>query len=554
MALNGTFYGTTNTDKVKPKIVWSATQSIAGNYSDVTATLYYSRTNTGYTTAGMWSGSITIDESTKSESRNLSITYNSNTQAITHTARIYHDSFGAKKILIRATGGISISSMTSTDISATVTLDTIARASSISAVNGDIGSRVTVVIDRKNSAFSHSVHFKMGACQGYIKSDGLTASSEQKFTGTTVNFLVPESFYAEIPNATSGKCTLTCRTYNGANLIGTTTATFTATASKTACAPTVLGEVSDVNEKTLALTGNASILVDGQSTARCTITATAKNSATITQKTIGGVAVTNNSRTIANIQQGSILFTAKDSRGYQSQEPESPTFIPYVSLTCDPVARRTNPTDGKARLVIKGKCYQGSFGAKSNALQLSYQIGGDAPVTVSATVQDDNSYSVTVALSGMDYTQSYAISVTAADALCTVTKTVQLQKGLPVFDWGKSDFAFHVPVTGDFHGTFDGLYVRTVRKTGDAQIELQSYYDEFDSDYTSKQTIFLFGTVNTTPVHGMVTVLASGSDPLWSGTGAVTTKALEGGRIRLTLPNNAWDTFTFLSAYYFEIL
>ena len=106
MALNGTFYGTTTNERVKPKIVWSAVQNTEGNYSDVTATLYYSRTNTGYETAGLFEGSITIGGDTKTESRNISVTYNSNTQAITHTARVYHDSYGAKSLTVSASGRI----------------------------------------------------------------------------------------------------------------------------------------------------------------------------------------------------------------------------------------------------------------------------------------------------------------------------------------------------------------------------------------------------------------------------------------------------------------
>ena len=30
--------------------------------------------------------------------------------------------------------------------------------------------------------------------------------------------------------------------------------------------------------------------------------------------------------------------------------------------------------------------------------------------------------------------------------LSTVTKTITLQRGIPVFDWGENDFNFHVPI------------------------------------------------------------------------------------------------------------
>ena len=77
MALNGTINGSTSNKYIDAKIVWSATQSIVGNYSDVTATLSYSRNNTGYTTGGTWSGSITINGTKTSGSKYMTITYKS---------------------------------------------------------------------------------------------------------------------------------------------------------------------------------------------------------------------------------------------------------------------------------------------------------------------------------------------------------------------------------------------------------------------------------------------------------------------------------------------
>ena len=554
MALSGTFYGATTNDRVKPKIVWSAAQSVAGNYSDVTAALYYSRTNTGYETAGLWEGSITIDGNTKTGSRNISVTYDSDTLAITHTVRVEHDSYGGKRLIISASGSIGVSSVTETNIRATLTLDTIARAASVSAANGDIGSRVTVVADRKNAAYTHSLQYDFGAERGFIRSDGSVCDQEEKMTAAAVNFLIPESFYDQIPNSPSGVCVLTCRTYSGSSLVGTSSSQFTVTANRSVCAPSVTGRVEDVNEKTLALTGNSAVLVSGQSNAKCTVTATAKNGATVVQKQIGGVAVSGTSRAIEGAEPGSILFSVTDSRGYQSKTAVEPAFIPYVKLTCNPTLRRTAPTSGAVRLILKGRCYRGSFGAKENALQISYRLGSEPAQTVSVPLSADHSYSAAVTLENVDYTQSYTVTVTAADALSSVTKNLRLERGEPVFDWGKGDFRFHVPAYGNFVGSLGGMYVRTIEMNGSSAIDLQSRYGSFSSEYASKQPVFLFGTVNKTPVYGMLTVLGSGEAPLWSGQGAVTATALSGGKVQLTLPGNAWDAFAFLSPYPIEIL
>lgn len=133
---SGSFTGTTSNGYIKPTITWSSTKNIAGNYSDVTATLTYSRTNSGYTTSGKFSGSITINGTTTSgsTSEQIYITQNSNTFAMKATTRVSHNADGKKSITISATGSLSGGgSLTSTTISGTVTLDTIPRQATITS-------------------------------------------------------------------------------------------------------------------------------------------------------------------------------------------------------------------------------------------------------------------------------------------------------------------------------------------------------------------------------------------------------------------------------------
>ena len=61
MALSGNFSGKTSNQYVKPTVYWWAVQNIEGNFSDVTGELRDSRTNTGYTTEGNFSGALYID-------------------------------------------------------------------------------------------------------------------------------------------------------------------------------------------------------------------------------------------------------------------------------------------------------------------------------------------------------------------------------------------------------------------------------------------------------------------------------------------------------------
>ena len=366
---------------------------------------------------------------------------------------ITHNNDGSRRVAMKMEAGIYVWAINK-DGSATFDLDTIPRASTIGASDANIGSNTTIVVNRKSTAYTHSIAYKFGSLSGYITADGKTSNSESKYSATTISFAIPTSFYAQIPNAKNGTCTLTIKTYSGSTQIGDAqTCTLTVTAPQATCAPSVSGTVVDSNDATKALTGDNSKLVRYYSTALCTITATAKNSATISDKKIGGAAVSGNTRSISKVEQNTVSFYAKDSRGYEATANVGFTLIPYVLLTNNSSGQRTDPTSGNAKLTIKGDFFNGSFGTVANALSVKYRIApsggsyGDY-VDVTPTTTGD-SYSATVPLSGLDYESEYTIQIAAADKLASVTKTVTIRRGIPVFDWGENDFAFHVPVYVD---------------------------------------------------------------------------------------------------------
>lgn len=363
---------------------------------------------------------------------------------------ITHNNDGSRRVAMKIEAGIYVWSINK-DGSATFDLDTIPRASTIGAADANIGSNTTIVVNRKSTAYTHSIAYKFGSLSGYITADGKTSSSESKYSATTISFAIPTSFYAQIPNAKTGTCTLTIKTYSGSTQIGDAqTCTFTVTAPQSACAPSVSGTVIDSNATTKALTGDESKLVRYYSTALCTITATAKNSATISDKKIGGAVVSGNTRSISKVEKNTVSFYAKDSRGYEATANVGFTLIPYVLLTNNSSGQRTDPTSGNAKLAIKGDFYNGSFGAVDNALTIKYRIaesGGSygSYVAVTPTV-NGNAYTASVALSGLDYESKYNIQIVAEDKLASVAKTIDIRRGIPVYDWGKNDFAFHMPV------------------------------------------------------------------------------------------------------------
>lgn len=340
-----------------------------------------------------------------------------------------------------------------------MTLSPIVRASGISAASANIGETAIIAISKKNDSFTHSVAYSFGALSGYVDADGNASEEEVIFSAASLGFKLPESFYGQIPDAPSGECTLTCYTYMDGELLDQPqSCSFTATAARSKCDPAVSGTVVDVNEATLALTGDENVLIQYHSAVLCTITAEAKNGASITQKRIAGTPVEGDTLQIPNVETGSFVFSATDSRGYSAQSsPVEKTVIDYVRLTNNATGARTDPTSGKAVLTVEGNCFAGSFGAADNVLTVSCSIdGADLVAAENVAVAEDHTYALTLELTGLDYTKSHSIQVTVSDALETVSKTVSIGKGIPVFNWGEDYFHFNVPASFK-SGIADGL-------------------------------------------------------------------------------------------------
>ena len=345
-------------------------------------------------------------------------------------------------------------------LTGTWALTAIPRASSVSAINGDIGSATIITISRASAAFTHTVTYKFGSLTGTIAA---------KTGETTLSWQVPESFYGEIPNTKSGTVTLTCQTYSGNTLIGSKTATFRATASEEACKPSISGTAVVTDELTKSLTGADNRAIRYVSTVQASITASPRNGAAIAGRTVNGKALTD-TLDFPQAETGTFVFAATDSRGYTGRDTKTLDMVSYIPLTLTALVSRKTPTGDIVVLDIKGNFWEGNFGAADNALTLScqYRTGsGDwcDPVSVTGAAISQNAYHVLAEVSGMDYREGYVFRLTAGDCAMEVTREVSISAGVPVFDWGKEDFALHVllkAVEAIFSGTL------TLSKTTDA--------------------------------------------------------------------------------------
>ena len=473
----------------------------------------------------------------------------------TWTGDVAHDSDGTLQLTVG--GALWQSSYASfsppaMEVRGVMALTAIPRASEISARDAAITGASRVTVSRYDAGFTHSIRWEFGELSGYLDESGAITHRETAFGAEAVDFSIPESFYGQIPDAPDGICTLTCTTYHGGAAIGTDSCHFTIRADESLCAPTLTAAVEDCNPETLALTGDAGVLVAGKSHALCSVTAAANHGASVVSVTAGGLPADSGSCVIEGIETGAVEVCVTDSRGFTARQTVTLPLVAYIPLGCNPSVKRTDPTSGNAVLTLKGSCFAGSFGAADNALTVTVEVG-EQTLTVAPPVGIDHSYDTAITLSGLDYTCAHTLTVTAQDRLGRVVKTLTVPKGEPVFDWGERDFRFHVPVTGDFSGSFQGVYLRT-RYLGDTdRIQLQTRYQEFSPNVTNRQSIFLFGSANGIAVYGLLTIHSSGGVS-WAGTEGVTATVQSGGQVVLTLPRVTWDTFTALSAELFEIL
>lgn len=446
-------YGSATMYPVKLYVYYKSSQNRDTNKSTVSTGMYVT-VSAGYpvgpwtdyagsyvgTTALTFDGSISNMTGTKWLAENKTFT-------------VQHDDEGNAKATIKWQWGVRSNWGQCYEESGEFTIDlpNIPRASTIGATDADIGSTSSVVVVKQAAAYTHSIKVQFGKLTKYLKADGTLSDTEVKISATNIAFTVPDTFYAQIPNASSGTCNLICTTYSGSTVIGTAqTAKFKATASKAKCAPVVSGTVIDVNDKTVSLTGDANTLIRYCSTVQCTIKTTPRNSATISTKKIGGVTVQEDTRTIENIETGEVAFSATDSRGYTTATTVRKTVVPYIKLSANVLLERVDPVSGRAVLTIWGDYFNNTFGAVANSIHIKYSLArsgmsyGDY-IEVDA-VLEGNTYSVEVALADLDYNYAYSAQVVVEDALLLQNKVASVGRGIPLCDWGEVDFRFNYAV------------------------------------------------------------------------------------------------------------
>lgn len=434
MATSGAM--STSNDRVKYKItITQNSQNVNSNTSNVTVSVRFYRTNTGYTTYGSGTVYCKINGTTYSASVTPSqkIT-NTGIVLFTKTLNIAHNADGTKTLT--ASAWINLNTpLTSNEQSYSQALTTIPRATTptLSASSVNLGSSVTINLPRASSSFTHTVTYKIGNASGTIGSS----------LGTSVSWTPPLTLGSQIPNTTTGTVVITCTTYNGSTKVGTKTVNLTVTVPSSVV-PTI-GTIT-LTETVSGLNAKIGAFVQGQSKIGVSIAASGAYGSTITTyiSKFGSSSFNGASFTISNINtSGSVnlTVTVTDSRGRKATKTQAITILPYqipevlsfTGIRCD----QNGTADEDGQYVQLAYSYEISPLNNNNdkTITLSYKQVGDADYTTLKTESNYSANTTYIPTTVFSVDNSYKFRIQVADYFKTVKFELEVGTAFTLMDF-----------------------------------------------------------------------------------------------------------------------
>ena len=200
--------------------VEQGSQSITDNTSTVNWRMTVSRTGAYYTRNQQGDSTLSLNL----DGRNVHYSYPTwETSGEEYTlasgsSTISHNADGTKTLPISCTFNPNNGLHGTITVSASLSLTTIPRSSSVSVSAGVIGSAVTININRQSSSFKHTVRYAWAGKSGTIATN----------VDTSTSWTIPLDFASDIPNSASGTGTIYVDTYSGSTKTGTQSTTLTA--------------------------------------------------------------------------------------------------------------------------------------------------------------------------------------------------------------------------------------------------------------------------------------------------------------------------------------
>ncbi len=346
-------------------------QNISGNYSNVTVSVRFFRTNSGYTTYGSGTCYCKINSTTYSAtvSPSQKIT-DSGINLFSKTLDIYHNNDGTKTLTCSAWIDMN-TPLTSSEQSYSQTLSTIPRASkpTLSSSSVTMGNSVTVSTNRASSSFTHSLYYQIGSGGWVALGTGI---------GTSKSWTVPLSLANSTPNSTSLSVKLWLETYNGSTYIGANSVSLTANVPSS-----VVPTINSVNlsEAVSGIYAQFGAYVQGKSKISGSISASSSYSSTISSysTSINGVSYTSSRFTtgfLTTSGSNTCSVTIKDSRGRTKSQSVTFNVVAYANPAINSFSVSRCDQDGTPN--DEGNCAKcvvsASISSVNNGNTKSFQI------------------------------------------------------------------------------------------------------------------------------------------------------------------------------------
>lgn len=378
------------------QIVYSYSQNTTANTTTVSASLQLANHYALYASA--LSGSyISVGGSRTDYSTSISYggSTTTTTTLATKTVTVSHNSDGTGTCNLSGTfvmngsyRGYTVGTMS---VSSTITLPTIPRASGLTTPTSiNTGSALSGTISPSSSAFNHKVELKIGST---VKNTISLAAGMNSFSYT-----VPHSWFS---SSTSGTITVVLLTYSGSTFIASTSKNVSANVPST-----VMPSISSFTAA-IAANGLSGLYVQGKTTTKLTVSASAGEGSSISSYTYSGPDVytttTSNNITTAAIQSsGTLTYTvqATDTRGRTASKTVQIYVYPYSAPAIGSISVQ--------RCDASGNLTESGTYAKYTVNSTYSDVGGKNTRTVTAAYSSNNgtSYSSATTLQATSDTAS----------------------------------------------------------------------------------------------------------------------------------------------------
>lgn len=446
MAVSGSFSKSIVSDHYTLRVDWTAAQSVSANTSTITAKIYLVIASNWPLNIGARStNSITI-AGTKYSFSSSAIDTNGGITRLLATVTsnpIAHNSDGTKSISMSCSfamnatiSGTYYGTMTAT---ASVTLDKIARASSLTVANGTLGEGLTLKVNSPSSNFKYTIGYNANGSAVYDPVPNATETSSTSISWT------PSVELAKY-NTTGTSVTLyfLITTYYNGNAVGTSKTTTTCVipeSVKPSCS-------ISVTDPTGYLSTYGSY-IKGLSKFKITVTPTLAYESPIStyRTTANGISYTAASFTTGTLNTSGTLkisSTVKDKRGRSGTGSTSVNVLNYIEPVVSILSvKRCNEDasendQGEYVLVTMSAAVTSLNNKNSARYLLKYKKSTDSTYT---EVGLDN-YTDVYSIAGVTYLfeadtgSSYDVELEVTDNFKTITRATSASTAFTLMHWG----------------------------------------------------------------------------------------------------------------------